>query len=100
RLPVTSQDGRMGHRPARFIGVDGPRWFLRGVLSGRAAIDPDAAQELEELLADVVVVRGQEARPPRDVLTLQMPGKAGAQAEEQEQETPGTSFDPLARGPE
>src|SRR5690625_7849163 len=29
RLPVTTQDGRMGHRPARFIGVDGPRWFLR-----------------------------------------------------------------------
>jgi len=97
RLPVTTQDGRMGHRPARFIGADGPRWFLRGVLSGRAAIDPDAAKELEDLFADVVVVRGQEARPPRDVLTLTMPGKAAAAAE-----APGEaqSFDPLERGPE
>ncbi|WP_324650916.1 DUF3710 domain-containing protein [Georgenia sp. H159] len=97
RLPVTTQDGRMGHRPARFIGVDGPRWFLRGVLSGKAAIDPDAAKELEDLFADVVVVRGQEARPPRDVLALQMPGKAGP-AEAQEAE--GSSLDPLTRGPE
>lgn len=98
RLPVTTQDGRMGHRPARFIGVDGPRWFLRGVLSGRAAVDPDAAAELEELFADTVVVRGQEARPPRDVLVLRMPGKAAAAATAEE--TPTTSFDPLERGPE
>ncbi len=98
RLPVTTQDGRMGHRPARFIGVDGSRWFLRGVLSGRAAIDPDAAKELEDLFADVVVVRGQEARPPRDVLTLQMPGKAVAAEAPEAAES--TSFDPLTRGPE
>ncbi|PYG02041.1 Protein of unknown function [Georgenia satyanarayanai] len=98
RLPVTSQDGRMGHRPARFIGADGPRWFLRGVLSGRAAVDPDAATELEDLFADVVVVRGQEARPPRDVLVLRVPGKANEEATAEE--TPTTSFDPLARGPE
>ncbi|QDB79433.1 DUF3710 domain-containing protein [Georgenia wutianyii] len=99
RLPVTTQDGRMGHRPARFVGVDGSRWFLRGVISGRAAIDPDAAKELEDLFADVVVVRGQEARPPRDVLTLQMPGKAvAAEATPEPAET--TSFDPLTRGPE
>lgn len=97
RLPVTTQDGRMGHRPARFIGVDGPRWFLRGVLSGKAAVDPDAAKELEDLFADVVVVRGHEARPPRDVLALQMPGKT-ASAEAQEAE--GSSLDPLTRGPE
>jgi len=97
RLPVTTQDGRMGHRPARFIGVDGSRWFLRGVLSGRAAIDPDAAKELEDLFADVVVVRGEEARPPRDVLMLRMPGKAAAPEAEAAE---STSFDPLARGPE
>ncbi len=99
RLPVTTQDGRMGHRPARFIGVDGSRWFLRGVLSGQAAIDPDAAKPLEELFADVVVVRGQEARPPRDVLTLHMPGKPGGAAPAAPG-TPGAAFDPLSRGPE
>lgn len=77
RLPVRTADGRSGHRPARFIGIDGPRWFLRGVLTGRAAVDPEAGAEMEELLADVVVVRGHEARAPRDLLALHMPGKPG-----------------------
>ena len=97
RLPVRTAEGRTGHRPARFIGHDGPRWFLRGVLTGRAAIDPQAATELEELFADVVVVRGSEPRAPRDLLPLSMPGQrpvpsAPAPA--------STEFDPLTRGPE
>lgn len=99
RLPVTSEDGRTGHRAARFIGADGPRWFLRGVLSGKAAIDPDAAEELEGIFADVVVDRGIEARPPRDVLHLRVPGKATEETATDETPTT-TSFDPLTRGPE
>ena len=43
RLPARTPDGRTGHRPARFIGHDGPRWFLRGVISGKAAVDVEAA---------------------------------------------------------
>ena len=43
RMPGQGPDGRTVFSPARFIGVDGPRWFLRAVLSGRAAIDEDAA---------------------------------------------------------
>jgi len=77
RLPVRTPDGRSGHRPARFIGIDGPRWFVRGVLTGTAAVDHDAAAAMEEVLADVVVVRGHEARAPRDLLGLHMPGKPG-----------------------
>ncbi|MBO3087341.1 DUF3710 domain-containing protein [Cellulomonas dongxiuzhuiae] len=76
RLPVRTPEGRTGHRPARFIGSDGPRWFLRGVLTGRAAVEPDAAGTLEDLFSQVVVVRGSDARPPRDLLPLQLPGGA------------------------
>jgi len=76
RLPVRTPEGRTGHRPARFIGSDGPRWFVRGVLTGRAAVEPDAAGRLEELFGQVVVVRGTDARPPRDLLPLQLPGGA------------------------
>ena len=76
RLPVRTPEGRTGHRPARFIGCDGPRWFLRGVLTGRAAVEPDAADTLENLFSQVVVVRGSDARPPRDLLPLQLPGGA------------------------
>ncbi|MEE6274352.1 DUF3710 domain-containing protein [Georgenia wangjunii] len=96
RLPVRTPEGRSGHRAARFVGVDGPRWFLRGVFTGKAAIDPDAAAELEEIFAGVVVVRGTEARAPRDVLSLEVPGTAGASAEADDDETP----DPTKRGPE
>ena len=101
RLPARTPEGRTGHRPARFLGVDGPRWFLRGVVTGRAAVEPDAAKVLEDLFAGVVVVRGTEARPPRDLLALQLPGAARPipAAAEPEQAVPA-SFDPLTRGPE
>ena len=44
-MPVAPQPGQTGtpkpvRRPARFLGVDGPRWFLRGMLTGPAAADP------------------------------------------------------------
>ncbi|KGM14283.1 DUF3710 domain-containing protein [Cellulomonas bogoriensis] len=94
RLPVRTAEGRTGHRPARFIGHDGPRWFLRGVLTGKAAVDPEAARELEDVFADVVVVRGTEPRVPRELLALTVPGQRRPVA------PPEAATDPLARGPE
>lgn len=98
RLPIRTPEGRTGHRPARFIGADGPRWFVRGVLTGRAAVEPAAAAPLEKVFAGIVVVRGTEARAPRDLLTLTLPGPANPELVATEPETP--SFDPLTRGPE
>ncbi|MFD1722909.1 DUF3710 domain-containing protein [Amnibacterium endophyticum] len=72
-------DGRPVTRIARFVGVDGPRWFLRGVISGDAAIDPRLGAVMEELFRSVVVVRGSSPMPPRDLIPLQMP--QGAEAE-------------------
>lgn len=95
RLPVRTAEGRTGHRPARFIGHDGPRWFLRGVLSGRAAVDPEKAHEFEDLFGDVVVVRGSEPRVPRDLLPLTLPGQRPV-----EQPPAAPAADPLTRGPE
>ena len=103
RLPVRTPEGRTGHRPARFIGADGPRWFVRGVVTGRAAVDPAAATALEQVFAGIVVVRGTDARPPRDLLTLRLPGPGtpNLEAAEADQEQPtAPDFDPLTRGPE
>ena len=50
RMPSQGPDGRTVFAPATFVGVDGPRWFLRAVLSGRAAIDEGAAAPLVEVL--------------------------------------------------
>ncbi len=97
RMPVRTPEGRTGHRPARFVGADGPRWFLRGVLTGKAAVDPQAAERLESVFGRTVVVRGTEARPPRDLLPLRLPGQqpsAGPAVDAP------ADFDPMKRGPE
>ncbi|QDZ13874.1 DUF3710 domain-containing protein [Humibacter ginsenosidimutans] len=64
-------------RIARFIGVDGPRWFLRGVIAGDAAVNPAAAVEIDELFRSIVVVRGNQPMPPRDLIPLRMPATPG-----------------------
>lgn len=68
---VAGQDAQM--RLARFVGVDGPRWFLRGVIGGAAASDPAAAEQVEDLFRSIVVVRGGAPMPPRDLIPLKMP---------------------------
>src|SRR5262249_45499160 len=60
----------------RFLGADGPRWFLRGLISGPAADDNKLAEPLEEIFSDVVVVRGDHAEPPRKPLDIQLPEQA------------------------
>jgi len=74
RADIPVADGHPGDsRLARFIGVDGPRWFLRGVIAGEGATDPDAAAEVEDLFRSIVVVRGNTPMPPRDLIPLHMP---------------------------
>lgn len=75
KTPVLDESGSLiGNRLVRFVGVDGPRWFLRGVISGAAIIDPLAAGEIEDLFRGVVVVRGETPFPPKDLLPLVVPG--------------------------
>lgn len=69
-------DGTGGHQQARFVGVDGPRWFLRGLLTGPAATDTLQAKRLEGVFRDIVVVRGGDAMAPRDALPLHLPREA------------------------
>jgi len=66
-------------RATRFIGVDGPRWFLRGMISGPAAESAEAAAPLEEIFRGIVVVRGTEPMPVREQLPLVLPPQAAAQ---------------------
>ncbi|MBM7825495.1 hypothetical protein JOD55_001322 [Arcanobacterium pluranimalium] len=59
--------------PHLFLGVDGPRWFMRVTLYGRAGFDSNAAVQMLSILEDVVVERGAEPHPPRELLTLKIP---------------------------
>ena len=75
-VPVTAEGGA-GKRIARFVGVDGPRWFLRGVIGGAATTDVEAAAQIEDLFRSIVVVRGGSPMPPRDLIPLKMPVAPG-----------------------
>ena len=90
-----------GLAPARFLGVDGPRWFLRALLTGPAARDEAAAAPLLAALKDVVVLRGSEAMAVRDPLPLRLPKEVtAAAAAEQEAAGQSAPLPPPERGPE
>jgi len=76
-VPAAANGGG-GMRLARFVGVDGPRWFLRGVIGGAATSDIEAAAKVEDLFRSIVVVRGGTPMPPRDLIPLKMPATPGA----------------------
>lgn len=73
-IPVAAGQGATDTtRLARFIGVDGPRWFLRGVIAGEGAVNEEAAGQIDDLFRSLVVVRGSIPMPPRDLIPLRMP---------------------------
>ncbi|WP_255953514.1 DUF3710 domain-containing protein [Streptomyces odontomachi] len=105
QVPVQLPDGKGGFQVVRFIGVDGPRWFLRGVISGQGAVQPQAAGLLEQIFRDTVVVRGDHPMAPRDPIVLKLPNDAqmvpdGVQQEEQSSSRFSGGMGQLARGPE
>ncbi|WP_228184131.1 DUF3710 domain-containing protein [Streptomyces anulatus] len=73
RVPVQLPDGKRGMQVVRFVGVDGPGWFLRGVISGKGTVQPQAARQMEQVLRDTVVVRGDLPMAPRDPIVLKLP---------------------------
>lgn len=92
KLPVSVKGGKTVN--TRIVGVDGPRWMLRGIFSGKAAVDPDSpeTEALNKFFADIVVERGEEPLAPRDLIPMHPPvapaerraAKAAAEAEAQE----------------
>lgn len=76
-VPVAGGPDGTNKRLARFVGVDGPRWFLRGVVGGAATSDVEAAAAVEDLFRSIVVVRGSSPMPPRDLIPLRMPSTPG-----------------------
>jgi hypothetical protein len=106
RVPTQLPDGKVGFQPMRFVGVDGPRWLLRAVFHGRAAIEPAAAEKLEDLVRGVVVVRGAEPMGPRELLALRLPEGATrvdpttGEAQPAQQPRSADDLNPFERGPE
>ena len=104
-VPQGAEGQGVPPQPLRFLGADGPRWFLRGLISGPAATDPELGAPFEDIFADVVVVRGDHAEPPRKPLEIRLPDEARQVLEGQlaAQEGAAAEPDPLnpfERGPE
>ena len=119
QVPAEPGQPDSGLRLVRFVGVDGPRWFVRGLFTGPAADSPAAvspaaaspaaasreqAELLEEVLRDIVVVRGEHPVPPREILELRLPPEARQALEEQAAGEEESRFrgdlNPFERGPE
>ncbi len=106
QVPVAQPDGRSAYQAVRFLGVDGPRWFLRGLISGAGALDPAKAATVEQIFADVVVVRGSSPMAPRTPIPMRVPPQPGGETQASgETEASGTAaarppLEPFRRGPE
>jgi hypothetical protein len=71
---IPTRDGSF--RLAKFIGVDGPKWFLRGVISGLALGDTLAMTYMIDIFRSVAVIRGNSPMPPKELLQLIAPAGA------------------------
>jgi hypothetical protein len=107
-VPTEIPDQGRALMPARFLGVDGPRWFVRALLTGPAATTPGADADLIAALRGLVVVRGSDPMAVRDALPLALPkdvAEAAAKAQETAAADGGTGDAPQVpgmpeRGPE
>ena len=77
-MPTVDLDGTAHVQPVRFIGIRGNRWLMRVVVSGDGAIKQHAtssgeAPEVDYLISQLVVNRGDDPRAPGERLWLRSP---------------------------
>ena len=63
----------LGDVSLRFVGVDGPRWMLRGVVAGPPDLAEASMHALYDLVRGTVVVRGSQPMPVRTPLPIELP---------------------------
>ncbi|MEU7480909.1 DUF3710 domain-containing protein [Lentzea sp. NPDC042327] len=67
-----------------FVGIDGPRWMLRGVAAGPEEHFEHNAAALREMIRGTVVVRGEQPMPPRTPLPVELPEAIARQIQQQQ----------------
>ena len=85
-MPTVDLDGTAHVQPVRFLGVRGSRWLVRVVISGDGALanldqNPSGVTEIDDVIAQLVVHRGDEPLPPGERLALRSPDMAADLAE-------------------
>ena len=59
--------------PTRIVGVDGPRWMLRAIFAGPAAVGGEEKEFLDGFFSTVIADRGSEPLVPGDPVPLAFP---------------------------
>ncbi|MGL4832133.1 MAG: DUF3710 domain-containing protein, partial [Propionibacteriaceae bacterium] len=72
---VVDEDGRKGLHLSHMWLAEGPRWMVRGILAGEAAIpgNDDIAHAFEEFFRNVIVRRGRSAHAPGELIAMTLP---------------------------
>lgn len=103
-VPAQDAEGNTGFQAARFVGAEGPRWFIRGMFMGTAATDTGMGEFFEDIIAGCIVNRGEKPMAPGDLIPLTPP--VGVETEEIDVEDEQTAegrfedLEPFERGPE
>ena len=100
QVPDEIREQGFAWQAVRFLGVDGPRWFLQGVVSGAAIEDEEQWQVLEDVFRNVIVIRGDHPMAPREALELTMPAVEQEDGGHEGEGADGPDFNPFERGPE
>jgi hypothetical protein len=84
-MPTVDLDGNSHVQPVRFVGARGSRWLVRAVISGDGAIpsrNPKSFNEAEidDVIAQLVINRGDEPLPPGERLALRGPKESDPDA--------------------
>ncbi|MCE7000920.1 DUF3710 domain-containing protein [Saccharothrix sp. S26] len=74
----------------RVVGVDGPRWMLRGIAAAPTEEQGlKATDALYALMRDTIVVRGEQAMPVRTPLPIELPEAIARHIQAQAQQQQG-----------
>ncbi|WP_406629377.1 DUF3710 domain-containing protein [Amycolatopsis sp. WGS_07] len=75
----------VGDVALRFVGVDGPRWMLRGVIAGPQSTASQAPEVLRAIVRRTIVDRGNSPMPVRTPLPITLPDAVAQHIAEQQQ---------------
>lgn len=74
----------VGEVALRFVGVDGPRWMVRGVIAGPQSQASAAPAVLRDIVRETIVDRGESPMPVRTPLPITLPEAVAEHVAEQQ----------------
>lgn len=96
-IPHKIDDDHVTVQNHEYMGVDGPRWFLMGIIAQTDGVPEEVRTELVEIFRGIIVNRGDGPMPPGQVLELTPPN---LQSSEDSEDSSDDDIDPFERGPE